>query len=245
MTAKRLSYDVPQRPAELEGRGSRREGFRLRSTTMSTLRVLALLTIASGFGPAVLLAETQPGELATASFTESVPLPDADAAGSCPYHFDSDMPAGTFCVYLGVARGGSGEECATDIVVLWSSWDGYAPVRGGPERTSSSTREIYLGFVAEPELVIRAIVDPRQNDRAEIVEYTLGSNEASQTLAGQMTLPAVRSGSADRLSMDFREPRRFRSGSCAFASYSGRFLGVIGLPSETTTSADTFLPPRE
>jgi hypothetical protein len=156
------------------------------------------------------------------------------------------MPAATFCVYRGVAFGGDGEVCATDVVVIWSSLASQATVSGKhAEKASASNREVYLGFVADPELVVRAIVDPRQGDRANMVGYTLGTAEAPQPLAGQMALRAVRLGSADVLSIDLREPRRFHPGSCAFASYSGTFLGVIRPPSETMTSVDPFVVPQQ
>lgn len=198
---------------------------------MNTLRLLAILTIAASCAPQAALAQAEPGGLETASFTRpALPAgPTHRSPETCPYQFDSDMPARTFCVYMGVARGGSGEECATDVVVIWSSVASRAPAG-----TSTSDREVYLGFVAAPELVVRAIVDPGQNDRAEILEYTLGSEEAPQPLAGRMTLPA-RLGSVDVLSVDLREPRHFHPGSCAFASYSGRFLGVIRPPNETSS----------
>jgi hypothetical protein len=60
-----------------------------------------------------------------------------------------------------------------------------------------------------------------------------------------MTLRAVRLRSADVLSMDLRDPRRFHLGSCAFASYSGTFLGIMRAPSETTTSVGPFIVPRQ
>jgi hypothetical protein len=219
---------------------------------MSPLRVLALLAIAVGCAPAAALAE-QPSsarlpELRGAAFTEPAPQPGSAHAPpeSCPYHFDSDMPAATFCVYRGIAWGGAGEVCATDVVVIWSSLASQASVsRGLAEKASASNREVYLGFVADPELVVRAIVDFRQGDRAEMVGYTLGSEETPQPLAGQMTLRALRLGSAEVLSMDLREPRRFHPGSCAFASYSGTFLGMIRPPSETTTSVYPFIVPRQ
>jgi hypothetical protein len=112
--------------------------------------------------------------------------------------------------------------------------------RGPAEKASASNKEVYLGFVADPELVLRAIVDARDSDRADMVEYMMGSDEDPQPLAGKMILRAVRLGSADVLSVDLREPRRFHPGSCAFASYSGTFLGMIRPPSETTTSVDPF-----
>ncbi len=142
------------------------------------------------------------------------------------------MPEATFCVYQGVALGDGGEVCATDVVVIWSSFVSPVAMRvERVEKASGSNREIYLAFVADPELVVRAIADPQKGDRAEMVGYTLGSEATAQPLAGQMTLRVARLGSADVLSMDLREPRRFRPGACAFASYSGTFLGVIRPPS--------------
>ena len=52
----------------------------------------------------------------------------------------------------------------------------------------------------------------------------------------EMTSPSA-SGTADVLSMELREPRVFRPGGCALASYSGTFVGVIGPPIETGTIA--------
>ena len=104
------------------------------------------------------------------------------------------------------------------------------------EKASGSNREVYLAFVADPELVLRAVADSRDSDRAEMVQYMVGSDDAPQPLAGKMTLRAVRpgsSGTTDVLSMELREPRRFHPGGCAFASYSGTFLGMMRPPSET------------
>jgi len=197
---------------------------------VSTLRALAMLAIAVGWAPAA--ARSAP--------PSSAKLSELDApAEGCPYHFDSDMPADTFCVYRGVAWNGAGEMCATDVVVIWSSVASQAPASGGPAvEASASSTEVYVGFVADPELVVRAIADPRQGDHAEMVGYTLGSEEAPQPLAGQITLRAVHLGSADVLSINLREPRPFHPGSCTFASYSGTFLGMIRPPSERTASVD-------
>jgi hypothetical protein len=154
------------------------------------------------------------------------------APAHCPYHFGSDMPSATFCVYRGVGFGSGGEVCATDVVVIWSSASPQSPVSADRvEMASGSDRDVYLGFVADPELVLRAIVDPRQGDRAEMVGYTVGSGEAAQPLTGQTTLRTVRlksSETANMLSMELREPRRLHPQGCAFASYSGTFMGVIG-----------------
>ena len=217
---------------------------------MSTPWVLAMMGIAVGCAPAAVFAEQplsaqlrEPGGVVTAALTEPAPWtgPAHVTPESCPYRFDSDMPAATFCVYRGVAFGRAGEVCATDVVVIWSSLGAQAPVGRGPTgKTSALNREVDLGFVTDPELVVGAILDPRQTDRAEIVWYALGDEEAPQALAGQMTLLAVRPGSGDVLRIDLREPGRFHIGSCAFASYSGTFLGMLRPPSEITTFSIPF-----
>jgi hypothetical protein len=181
---------------------------------------------------------TRLGGVVPSALSEPRSTHAAAAPASCPYHFGSEMPPATFCVYRGVAFGGSGEVCATDVVVIWSSLRPHGAVSGA-DKASATRREVYLGFVADPALVVRAIADLRHDNRAEMVGYTLGSAEASQRLAGQMTLQAERPGSAHGLSMDLSEPRRFRPGSCAFRSYSGTFLGVIRSPSGTTTFGET------
>jgi hypothetical protein len=220
---------------------------------MIRLLLVAALAITTSSAPAAVFAEERvPGQLASLGgvVTAVSAEPQRDrtdtAPASCPYQFGSDMPADTFCVYRGVAWGGAGEVCATDVVVIWSSLASEpAASVAHAQKDSASNREVYLGFVSDPELVVRAIVDSRQGDRAKMVGYTLGGDEAPQPLAGQMTLRAVRPGSADVLSMDLREPRRFHPGSCALVSYSGTFLGMIRPPSETTTSVDPFVVPRQ
>jgi hypothetical protein len=221
--------------------------------TVIRLLVLAALAITTISAQAAVFAEervpaprTRLGGVVAVALAEPQRTRVDTAPPSCPYAFGSDMPAATFCVYQGVAWGGAGKVCATEVVVIWSSRASRAPVSGGAAETASAShREVYLGFVADPDLVVRAIVDPRQGDRAEMVGYTLGSDEAPQPLAGQLTLRAVRLGSAEALSMDVREPGRFHPGSCAFTSYSGTFLGVIRPPSETTTAFDPFNAPPQ
>lgn len=212
--------------------------------------LFALALIAPAAQAAALAGEWTPAKLAnrggavTAAPAEpQAGGPAAAAPANCPYHFRSDMPAATFCVYRGVALRGGGELCATDVVVIWSS----LATANGPreDAASASDREVYLGFVADPELVVRAIADPRQGDRAEMVGYTLGREDAPLPLAGQMTLRAERRGAADVLRVDLREPLRTQPGSCAFTSYSGAFLGMIGPPSETAGSVDPFVVPRQ
>ena len=137
------------------------------------IRVLVLAALAittSSAQAAVLEGEGAPARLARPGGVVAAGLSDraGTAPASCPYHFGSDMPAATFCVYGGVAFGDGGEVCATDVLVIWSSLVSQATASG-------SNSEVYLGFVADPELVVRAIVDSRQGDRAEIVGYTLGA----------------------------------------------------------------------
>jgi hypothetical protein len=222
---------------------------------MSMLRVLTMLAITVGSAQAAVLAQPHSsarlpglGRVASAAFAEAA-TPTGRAHGipeSCPYHFGSDMPAATFCVYQGVAFGGGGEVCATDVVAIWSNLASPAPVSAGPaEKASGSNREVYLAFVADPELVLRAIVDARQDDRAEVVGYTLGGDEVLQPLAGKMTLRAGSGGRADVLSMALRKRQRFHRGSCAFASYSGTFLGMLRSAVETTSSIDAFRVPEQ
>jgi len=200
--------------------------------TLSTLRVLAMLAIAVGCAPAAVLAEVSADRAPQAGMERFTPE-------SCPYRFDSDMPADTFCVYRGVVWSSADEECATDVVVIWSSAGAsQAPGSGELAEKTSASKEIYLGFLADPGLVVRALVDPRQSGRAEIADYTLGSEEAPQQLAGQITLPAVRPGSAEIFSIDLRDSQRFPSGSCAFASYSGTFVGLAKPPTEATTAIE-------
>jgi len=186
---------------------------------MITILALGVLVLTVSSAQAAVLARADPE-------------PQADrphvAPASCPYQFGSDMPSATFCVYRGVALASGGEVCATDIVVIWSS-------AGSPARVNVQ-REVYLGFVTDPGLVLRAVVDSQHGHRAEVVEYTLPRNETPQPLAGETTLRTATLGSsetADMLSIDVRESPQFRPGGCALASYSGTFVGVIGPPIET------------
>lgn len=174
----------------------------------------------------------------TVSSTQAAVLAPADAEpqadrsqvapASCPYQFGSDMPSATFCVYRGVAFGGGGEVCGTDIVVIWSSV--------GSQSRMNVQRDIYLGFVTDPGLVLRAVVDSQRGHHAEMVEYTLPRHETPQALVGETTLRTAiveSSGTTDMLTIDVRESPQFRPGGCALASYSGKFVGVIGPPIET------------
>ncbi len=98
--------------------------------------LLAALAIATTCAPAAVVAtERAPapvarlGGVVAAALSGSQGVRPESAVASCPYHFDSDMPAATFCVYEGVAFDGGGEVCATDVVVIWSSLAAQALVR--------------------------------------------------------------------------------------------------------------------
>jgi hypothetical protein len=152
------------------------------------------LAFATGLVQAAALAEERaPAATARVSGVVGVALAAPQrgwsdtAPASCPYRFGSDMPAATFCVYRGAAFDGGGEVCATDVVVIWSSFDSRAAVSiERATKASGSNREVYLAFVTDSELVLRAIVDSRRGDGAEVVDYTLGDGNASQPLAGSM-----------------------------------------------------------
>jgi hypothetical protein len=189
------------------------------------------------------------GFMAAAS-TESQPQTHYALAApvNCPYHFASTMPSFTYCVYRGVALDSDEQVCATDVVVIWSRFGSQAEVDFAAEGASRPAREVYLGFVADPDLVLRAIADSWQGDHAEMQSYSMGRNEAPQPLAGEMTLRTVGRGSsraADVLDVELREPRRFRPGHCAFASYSGTFIGVIGPLNGTEPASDASLKSRQ
>jgi hypothetical protein len=165
---------------------------------------------------------------------------------NCPYNFANEMPPGTFCVYQGVALDGADEVCATDVAAVWSRFDSRVPV--GVAQNASEAREVYLGFATDPEFVLRAFVDARQGNRAQIDSISDGRPEATQPLAGEMTLRTVRlgsSGTADVLDVKLWGARRLGLGDCAFASYSGTFIGVIGLQQPTDPVSDTSFAPRQ
>lgn len=210
--------------------------------------VVVILAAGTSFARADAPAAPQPpaGQVGTARVTgasaDSPGSPADGAPASCPFHFASDMPVATFCVYRGIALGGNGEVCASDVVALWSSLS--SPEAESAERAASAAgREVYLAFVADPDLVVRAVADRRRGDRADLIGYTLGSEAAPQPLTGRMALRAP-PGTADILTVDLLEPHPFRPGGCVFASYSGTFLGVIRRPSTQATSIAPFEPPR-
>jgi hypothetical protein len=150
----------------------------------------------------------------------------------CPYDFGSPMPAATFCVYNGVALGPEGEMCADNVLVIWSSYalGALQQPQGG---AGSAPTEVYLGFVADPELVLRAIVDPERSERAVMAGYTLGESQPSLPLLGETKLRAVGGGAqgdAGVLTIMLREPHNLRPAGCALAAYAGTFVGIVRLP---------------
>ncbi len=73
---------------------------------------------------AVLAVIVSSAHAAAALADEASPVrrPGGVALASCPYQFGTEMPSATFCVYRGIALGSRGEVCATDVVVIWSSF---------------------------------------------------------------------------------------------------------------------------
>jgi len=99
--------------------------------------------------------------------------------------------------------------------------------------TGPVSTEIYLGFVAEPELVMRAVADPEHAERAEMIGYTLGDGQKSQPLVGETDLRKPTIGadtSGGVLTIKLRQPYRLRPAGCNLASYAGTFVGLMRLP---------------
>jgi hypothetical protein len=215
--------------------------------------MIALLSLAQTADGADERASARQPRLAgfmAAASTESQPQTHYALAAptTCPYHFASTMPSFTYCVYRGVALDRDEQVCATDVVVIWSRFGSQTAVDFAAEGAPGPAREVYLGFVADPDLVLRAIADSWQGDHAAMQSYSMGRNEAPRPLAGEMTLRTVGLGSsrtADVLGVELREPQRFRPGDCAFASYSGTFIGVIGPLNRTEPASDASSKSRQ
>jgi hypothetical protein len=155
--------------------------------------------------------------------------PAAPPLASCPYDFRSDMPPGTFCVYRGVIIGGAGELCADDVVALWSS---YAPTQLADARPGDPvpSRSVFIAFVGAADLVMRGVVEPGQGYRAHMVSYTLGEDEEPVPLVGETLLRSSGAAGAPSaiLTVDIKDPASTAAGACAFGSFHGTFLGLIG-----------------
>jgi len=146
----------------------------------------------------------------------------------CPYDFRSDMPLGVFCVYRGTASAADGEICADDLVVIWSA---HAPRDTSDIRDrSGSTRHVYLGFVGEPVLVLRAVAT--QRTLARFVEYSLESKQRALRLTGFTTLDPEKQGLF--AAMTFTLPSRHEfsrdADACTVAEYNGIFVDVLEEP---------------
>ncbi len=152
----------------------------------------------------------------------------------CSYRFDSAMPPDTFCVYRGIARDSSGEACADDVVVLWSSYGA----------AGEASAEIYLGFIASPDLVLRATVKAQDDhqQRAQLLDYAVGGDESARPIHGEASLraPPPQPGApatADVLSLALSGGIDLDPASrCRFTTYSGEFMAMIGPTLETAAS---------
>lgn len=203
-------------------------GFLARVALIVASGAVSLVPAICGLRASAGAAETKPGTAESVEPSSLLPY----ATASCPYNFGRAMPPATFCVYNGVALGADGEICADNVLVIWSSYALHALQRPEDTRGSAAT-EVYLGFVAEPELVLRAVVDPERSERAVMAGYTLGEGRPAVPLAGETRLRAAGgSGPSDAgiLTITLQEPRELRSRGCAFAAYAGSFVGMVRLP---------------
>lgn len=148
---------------------------------------------------------------------------------TCPYDFRSEMPPGTFCVYRGLIVGSAGETCAEDVVALWSSYTP-AQLADATRESAVPSRSVFVAFVGAADLVMRGVVDPGRSDRARMVSYTLAGDEEPAPLVGETSLGSSGAVGAPGavLTVDVHDPGSTTSGPCAFGSFHGTFLGVIG-----------------
>ena len=175
-------------------------------------------------------AEARPAAVLAPLATErGLTRPVAPPPESCPYDFRSEMPAGIFCVYRGSIVGPAGETCAEDVVALWSSYTP-AQVADAARLNAMPSRSVFVAFVGAADLVMRGVVEPDRSDRAHMVSYTLGRDQEPAPLIGETLLRS--SGAAGVpgaiLTVDIHDPLSTATGSCAFGSFHGTFLGLIG-----------------
>ncbi len=167
--------------------------------------------------PIVLALVMACGGAVSAASGQALPAPRQRA---CPYDFHAEMPPGAFCVYRGDVRGGNGEVCAKDVVLLWSTY-------GSPPAAEPREHEIYIGFAGIPDLVMHAAVEPEHADRAEMKEFAFSGDQAPTPLDGELSTPSARPGTRLYLALP-HPPREFQRGDgCSFASYEGDFMGLI------------------
>jgi hypothetical protein len=166
---------------------------------------------------------TNPVAAREATAFDTVPVP-----AGCPYDFASDMPAATFCVYNGVALDTDGAVCAKNVVIMWSSFAGPADASNSPQ-----PRELYVGFVAQPDLILRGTVGTPASDTAQLTDVDAPERAAP---IGEMKLRAVQEKS-DVLSMDLHDIPELARADCVVASYSGTFVGLLRPPTDQTMSS--------
>ena len=146
----------------------------------------------------------------------------------CPFSFLRGMPPGVFCVYDGIAMGPDGRACGDRAMVIWSRLAPEFTADAGPE-----AGDLYFGFVTSPDLTMRGIVDPDAENRAAMIDYTLGLGQRIrlQGTADMRYVPLSAEEGTEILSLRIR-PAAFAFGACAFTAYDGTFVGVMALPPE-------------
>lgn len=152
---------------------------------------------------------------------DRVALDTTARSSGCPYDFASNMPAATFCVYRGVARDADGAVCAENVMMIWSTFDG--TVRDSTTSARSGTRELYVGLVADPEIVLRGTVAPQAPNMAQLAGVDAPKSAAP---IGQLQIRAV-SEKSDVVSMELRSSETLSREHCDLASYSGTFIGLL------------------
>ena len=154
----------------------------------------------------------------------------------CPFGFQHGMPPSVFCVYDGVVIGSNGQACGDRVMVIWTRLAPEFNADDGLDENVTGRSNVYFGFVTSPDLVMRADVDAAAESRATIVDYTLGHEQPRVRLRGTAELRFVPAGGGEGtevLSLRIRRPVLV-SGTCAFTSYDGTFVGVMTLPPDTT-----------
>jgi len=147
----------------------------------------------------------------------------------CPFDFHQAMPPGAFCVYEGIALGADGQPCKEPVVVIWARLAPEPDAEGGLGEDVTDPADVLFGFVAFPDLVMRAATDDGAERRATILDYAIGDDQPPVELRGSAEVrfvPAASGGGIEVLGLRIDGPV-LASETCAFTSYDGTFLGVM------------------
>jgi hypothetical protein len=144
----------------------------------------------------------------------------AAVRGGCPYDFRSDMPRGEFCVYRGRVFAPDGALCSADAVMIWGTH------RMRARRAAEEARDVFVGFVDDPSLVLHAVATRRTVGL--LTGYSLNGDSAQTPVGGFTTLGRQMSGQ-DAMTLRLRPPVALEidDAPCDFSSYRGVFIGVM------------------